>query len=162
MFGPKRRIPISLAVAAALTGGWHVALAQQTAPTTSTGTPELQEIVVTGSLIKRTNAETAVPITILKADALKDQGITNVEQVMSQLTSANPSVNVASSIGTFSGGGTYADLRGLGRSRTLVLLDGQRVATNAFDGQGVDVNGIPFSALDSVQVLREGASALYG
>jgi iron complex outermembrane recepter protein len=134
---------------------------QAPTPTANDAVPEM-EVVVTGTMIKRVDAETAVPITILKADALKDQGITNVEQVMSQLTSANPSVNTATAVGTFSGGGSYADLRGLGRSRTLVLLDGQRVATNAFDGQGVDVNGIPFSAIDSVEVLREGASALYG
>ena len=125
-------------------------------------TPELQEIVVTGSMIKRVNAETAEAITILKADDLKAQGIENVEQVMNQLTSSNTSVNVASAIGTFSGGGTYANLRGLGNGRTLVLLDGQRLANNAFNGLGVDLSGIPFSAIDSVEVLREGASALYG
>jgi iron complex outermembrane receptor protein len=122
----------------------------------------MQEVVITGTMIKRVDAETAEAVTILKADALKDQGITNVEQVLNTLTSANPSVNMATAVGTFSGGGTYADLRGLGRSRTLILLDGQRVAVNAFDGQGVDLSGVPFSAIDSVEVLREGASALYG
>jgi iron complex outermembrane recepter protein len=127
-----------------------------------TAAPELEEIVVTGSLIKRANAETAEAITILKSDALKDLGITNVEQVLTQLTSNNSSLNVASSVGTFSGGGTYPDLRGVGRGRTLVLLDGQRLAPNAFDGLGVDLNGIPFSAIDTIEVLREGASALYG
>jgi iron complex outermembrane receptor protein len=162
-FAP-RSVPRTL-VATAIAGILSAAAQAQQAPPTATAdanVPEMQEVVVTGTMIKRVDAETAEAITILKADALKEQGITNVEQMMSQLTSANPSVNVASSVGTFSGGGTYVDLRGLGRSRTLVLLDGQRVATNAFDGQGVDVNGIPFSALDSVQVLREGASALYG
>jgi iron complex outermembrane receptor protein len=138
------------------------AMGQQAPASANAATPEMQEVVVTGTMIKRVDAETAEAVTILKADALKDQGITNVEQVMNTLTSANPSVNIAQSVGTFSGGGTYADLRGLGRSRTLILLDGQRVAVNAFDGQGVDLSGIPFSAIDSVEVLREGASALYG
>jgi len=123
------------AVLAALAG---VASAQ-TAP--AKPEPELQEIVVTGSMIKRVNAETAEAITILKADALKDQGIVNVEQAMNTLTSANPSLNIASAVGTFSGGGTYADLRGLGNGRTLVLLDGERVAPNAFNGLGVDLRG---------------------
>ena len=151
-------------VATAIAGILSAAAQAQQAPTATadTSVPEMQEVVVTGTMIKRVDAETAEAITILKADALKDQGITNVEQMMSQLTSANPSVNAAAAVGTFSGGGTYVDLRGLGRSRTLILLDGQRVATNAFDGQGVDVNGIPFSAIDSIEVLREGASALYG
>jgi iron complex outermembrane recepter protein len=154
---------ISRFVALALMGVTSTAMAQ-TAPATSneSETPELQEIVVTGSLIKRVNAETAEAITIIKADALKDQGIVNVEQALNTLTNNSPTTNIAQSVGTFSGGGTYANLRGLGEGRTLVLLDGQRLAPNAFDGHAVDLSGIPFSAIDSVQVLREGASALYG
>jgi len=136
----------------------------QTAATATAPAPDsdLQEIIVTGSMIKRANAETAEAITILKSDSLKELGIENVEQALSQLTSSNSSLNVASSVGTFSGGGTYPDLRGIGRGRTLVLLDGQRLAPNAFDGLGVDLNGVPFSAIDTIEVLREGASALYG
>ena len=155
------RTPIALAIAAILSTAAHA----QQAPSASadeSAKPQMEEVVVTGSMIKRVDAETAEAVTILKADALKDQGITNLEQMVNTLTSSNPSVNVAQSIGTFSGGGTYADLRGLGRSRTLILLDGQRVAVNAFDGQGVDLNGIPVSAIETIEVLREGASALYG
>ncbi|HEY8053141.1 MAG TPA: TonB-dependent receptor plug domain-containing protein [Steroidobacteraceae bacterium] len=149
--------------AAALTGGSHVALAQQKADAAAASeTPVLQEVVVTGSLIKRPNAETAEAITILKADSLKAQGITSVEQALNTLTSNTPSVNIAAAIGTFSGGGTYANLRGLGNGRTLVLLDGQRLAPNAFSGNAVDLSGIPFSSIDNVEILREGASALYG
>src|SRR5258708_6274334 len=153
------RTLIAVAIAGILSTAAHAQQAPTTAADDSTK-PQIEEVVITGSMIKRVDAETAENITILKADALKDQGITNLEQVMSTLTSANPSVNIASAVGTFSGGGTYGDLRGLGRSRTLILLDGQRVAVNAFDGQGVDLNGIPFSAIDTVEVLREGASAL--
>jgi iron complex outermembrane recepter protein len=138
------------------------AMAQQAPATTAAPEPELQEIVVTGSLIKRPNAETAEAVTILKADALKDQGITSVEQAIGTLTSSTPSVNIASSVGSFSGGGSYANLRHLGNGSTLVLLDGQRLAPNAFNSLGVDLSGIPFSAIDSVEVLREGASSLYG
>ena len=116
---------------------------------------QLQEVVVTGSMIKRINAETAVPITILKADTLINQGITSVEQALNQLTTNNPTINIAQSVGTFSGGGSYADLRGLGRGRTLVLLDGQRLAPSAFDGAAVDISGIPFSAIETIEVLRE-------
>src|ERR1700722_13624167 len=138
------------------------ALAQQAPAPTDAPEPELQEIVVTGSMIKRANAETAEAITILKADALKDQGVQNVEQALSMLTSNSPAINMASAVGSFSGGGTYAALRDLGSGRTLVLLDGQRMAAGAFNGVGVDLSGLPFSAIDNVQVLREGASALYG
>jgi iron complex outermembrane receptor protein len=147
---------------------WTTASFAQNAPadspapaTAGDGTP-LEEIVITGTLIKRTEKESAEAITILKADSLKDQGITNVEQVINTLTSSNPSVNISSAVGSFSGGGTFADLRGLGNGRTLVLLDGERLANNANTGNAVDLGGIPFSAIESVQVLREGASALYG
>ncbi len=153
-----------------------ILLAQATtvpAPTTtaSTAAPAtLQTVIVTGTMIARPAAETAEAITVLKADALKSQGITNVEQALNTLTANTPSLNIASAIGTFSGGGTYADLRNLGNGRTLVLLDGQRLAPNSFpspagfgSGDGaVDLSGIPFSAIEGIEVLREGASALYG
>jgi iron complex outermembrane receptor protein len=138
------------------------AMAQEAPAATAAPEPEIQEIVVTGSMIKRPNAETAEAVTILKTDALKDQGVTNVEQVLNTLTSAAPTVNIAATVGSFSGGGSYANLRHLGNGSTLVLLDGERLANNAFNGNAVDLSGIPFSAIGSVEVLREGASALYG
>jgi iron complex outermembrane receptor protein len=134
---------------------------QAAAPATSDST-KIEEVIVTGSMIARPAAETAEAITVLQADILKNEGITSVEQALNTLTSNIPSVNIAQSVGTFTGGGTYANLRGLGNSRTLVLLDGERLAPNAFSGNAVDLSGIPFSAIDNVQVLREGASALYG
>ncbi|HEV2267982.1 MAG TPA: TonB-dependent receptor [Steroidobacteraceae bacterium] len=144
-----------------------IALAQATVlpQPSSSGTvaaPELQTVVVTGTLIARPAAETAEAITVIRADTLKSMGITNVEEAMNTLTNNVPTVNISSAVGSFSGGGTYADLRGLGNGRTLVLLDGQRLANNANTGNAVDLSGIPFSAIDSIQVLREGASALYG
>ncbi len=78
------------------------------------------------------------------------------------LTSNTTQINIASAVATFSGGGSYADLRNLGSGRTLVLLDGERLANNANTGNAVDLSGIPFSAIDQIQVLREGASSLYG
>ncbi|MGA3158356.1 MAG: TonB-dependent receptor, partial [Steroidobacteraceae bacterium] len=122
----------------------------------------LEEVVVTGSLIRRSAAETTEAVTVLKSEVLQAEGVQTIEQALNMLTSNNPAINIASSVGTFSGGGTYANLRGLGDGRTLVLLDGQRLANNANSGDAVDLSGIPFSAIDSVEVLREGASALYG
>jgi len=153
---------LAIAAASSIALFSHEASAQEQAPATADSSQVLQEVVVTGSLIRRPNAETAEAITVLKADSLRDQGITNVEQVLNTLTSASPTVNVAANVGTFTGGGTYANLRHLGNGNTLVLLDGQRLAPNAFNGLGVDLSGVPFSAIENVQVLREGASALYG
>ena len=142
-------------------------LAQTTPPppTASTAAPTamLQTIVVTGTMIARTEAETVDPVTIVTTQALANQGIVNVEQAVDQLTANVPDVvNTSSSVGSFSGGGTYANLRDLGRGRTLILLDGERLANNANDDAGVDLSGIPFAAIASVQVLRDGASSLYG
>jgi iron complex outermembrane receptor protein len=132
-------------------------------PASSAAHPQtLQTIVVTGTMIPRTDSETAEAITILKSSTLRHLGVVNVEQALNTVTSNVPDLNIAQSVGTFSGGGTYADLRNLGSGRTLVLLDGHRLANNAFSGNAVDLSGIPFSAIQSIQVLREGASALYG
>ncbi|MFZ0549793.1 MAG: TonB-dependent receptor [Steroidobacteraceae bacterium] len=145
-----------------------IMLAQTTAPPPANPLPPpvLQTVVVTGTLIARPQAETAEAISVITATTLQNQGIVNVEQALNTLTSNDPTVNVSSAVGSFSGGGTYANLRDLGSARTLVLLDGQRLAGNAFNGgpsgDAVDLSGIPFSAIDQVQVLREGASALYG
>src|SRR5580658_7722796 len=155
------RASIHVTVVAALAAASAAAQAQQ-APAAATSDDQIQEVIVTGTMIKRTNAETAEAVTIVKADALKDQGIVNVEQAMATLTSNTPAISMASAVGSFSGGGTYANLRDLGSGRTLALLDGQRLAPNAFTGNAVDLSGIPFSAIDQVEVLREGASALYG
>ncbi len=156
-----KRFTMALFACVCLAAMQRPSMAQQAPASADDNTP-IQEVIVTGTMIKRPSAETAEAITVLKADALKDQGIANVEQALGTLTSMTPAVNIATSVGTFSGGGSYANLRNLGDGRTLVLLDGQRLANNAFDGVAVDLSGIPFSAIDQVQVLREGASALYG
>jgi iron complex outermembrane receptor protein len=152
---------VSAAVLAALAG----AATAQTAPAPSVSTaPELQEIVVTGSMIRRPDAETAEAVTVVTVESLKNQGITTTEQALQQI-SANQqgsAYNVASSVSTYTGGGSFANLRSLGSARTLVLLDGQRLADNVTIGNAVDISGIPFAAIDHIEVLREGASSLYG
>ncbi|HUA27194.1 MAG TPA: TonB-dependent receptor [Steroidobacteraceae bacterium] len=144
-----------------------ILLAQTTpAPPVASATapaPMLQTIVVTGTMIARTEAETVDPVTIVTTRSLENQGIVNVEQAVDQITANVPEVvNMSSSVGSFSGGGSYANLRDLGRTRTLVLLDGERLSNNANDDAGVDLSGIPFAAISSIQVLRDGASSLYG
>ncbi|MDY0746801.1 TonB-dependent receptor [Paucibacter sp. R3-3] len=124
---------------------------------------QLEKVVVTGSMIPRTSAETTEAITVLSAKSLKDMGITTVEQALQQIASNQSTVLTASTVSTWgTGGGSFASLRGLGASRTLVLLDGQRLVANAQTGGGVDLNSIPFAAVDRIEVLREGASSVYG
>ena len=148
---------VSLAVAATIAAASFPTLAQNQ-PEQS----QLERVVVTGSAIKRIDAETAVPVTIVKMDDLKKSGITSVEQVMANLSSVQSSTNTTQSVGSSSGGASFADMRGIGADKTLVLLNGQRIANNAVDGSAPDLNMIPFAAIDRIEVLRDGASALYG
>ncbi|MGF6113126.1 iron complex outermembrane receptor protein [Pseudomonas frederiksbergensis] len=128
-------------------------------------TTQLQRVEVTGSAIRRVDAETAVPITILRVEQLREQGVTSTEELVSRISANQSSVGSGRSVGSSSGGASYADLRGIGPNKTLVLLNGRRLsnnATSAINGSGVDLNTIPFAAIDRVEVLRDGASALYG
>jgi iron complex outermembrane receptor protein len=122
----------------------------------------MQRVEITGSAIKRIDAETAVPVTVIKAEDLKREGITTIEQVMNTLSVSQAQQGTSQSVGASTGGASFADLRGIGANKTLVLLNGRRLANNAFDSSAPDLNMIPFAALDRVEVLRDGASSLYG
>ena len=121
-----------------------------------------QRIEITGSAIKRIDAETAVPVTILRVEELRAQGITTVEQIMSSLSAVQIQTGSSQQVGAGTGGAAFADLRGIGNSKTLVLLNGRRIANNAIDGSAPDLNMISFAAIERVEVLRDGASSLYG
>ncbi|KAA5840990.1 TonB-dependent receptor [Pseudomonas chlororaphis] len=128
-------------------------------------TTQLQRVEVTGTAIRRVDAETAVPVTVLRVEKLREQGVTTTEELINRISANQSSVGSGRSVGSSSGGAAYADLRGIGPNKTLVLLNGRRLsnnATNAINGSGVDLNTIPFAAIDRVEVLRDGASALYG
>jgi len=122
----------------------------------------LQRVEITGSAIRRIDAETAVPVTVLKMEDLKKEGVTTVEQVMSLLSSSQMQTGTSQVVGAGTGGAAFANLRGIGANKTLVLLNGRRIANNALDSSAPDLNMIPFAAIARVEVLRDGASSLYG
>ena len=127
-----------------------------------------QRVEITGSAIKRVASEAALPVTVIRADDLLRQGVTNAEQAMSRIAAVQSNFGASSSIGGTTGGKAEADLRGLGgplganANKTLVLLNGRRLANHAFDAAAVDLNAIPMAAVDRIEVLRDGASSLYG
>jgi iron complex outermembrane recepter protein len=128
--------------------------------------PELQEIVVTGSLIKRTDTETPSPVQIITSQDLKDSGYTQVSDVLRNLA-ANGSGTLNQGFGqAFAAGATGIALRGLSVGDTLTLIDGERMVPYPLSDDGersfVDVSAIPFNAVDTVEVLKDGGSALYG
>lgn len=126
-------------------------------------TTDLGSVAVTGTAIARTDSATALPVTTYEAKQLREQGITSTEQFLNQVAGNNSSFGAGRGTGTENTGGTtFANLRGLGPNKTLILLNGRRLAVNALDGGATDLNNIPFAAIDHVEILRDGASALYG
>ncbi|RDS83191.1 TonB-dependent receptor [Dyella psychrodurans] len=122
-------------------------------------TVTLQGITVTGSMIRSVDVETAQPVTELSHEALQQQGFVSVGQILQNVASVgSPGTSNQSSLGNIIG--QYVSLRGLGAPRTLVLVDGQRWTTDIF-GQ-TDLSTIPSSIIDRVEILQDGASAIYG
>jgi iron complex outermembrane recepter protein len=146
------------------------AAAQDNASAEATdGTQTLDRITVTGSRIRRAEVEEALPVTTFTKEEIDKQGITSAEQLLMTLNIAgNSSDNLASNAGIVNeeqrgnNGVSGANLRGQGADATLVLLNGRRVATHGLKGRAVDLNSIPFAAIERVEVLRDGASAIYG
>ncbi|HEV2320979.1 MAG TPA: TonB-dependent receptor plug domain-containing protein, partial [Gammaproteobacteria bacterium] len=159
------RIALLCGVASGLAS--RAALAADAAQTTATdqnSTAQLGKIEVTGSKIKRTETETAQPITMITAQEIKSSGLTTIGQVIQKLTSTGASLSTLDNFGgnfQFTGGGqSTVDLRNLGSVRVLVLVNGRRWVTGLDDT--VDLNTIPASVIDHVEVLQDGASAIYG
>src|SRR6185503_10366243 len=104
------------------------------------------------------------PVTVITRQQLEQEGIQTSMEAVERL-SANSSVggiNLSGGIGATATGFQSASLRGLGGTRTLVLMNGRRLANTAFNGGMVDVNSIPLSAVERIEVLTDCASAIYG
>src|SRR4029453_147793 len=124
-------------------------------------------VEVTGSNIKRIEGEGALPVQIISRGEIDRSGATNAMEIMNLISANNSAGNV--SVGNVIGATTFsnqtASLRGLGGSSTLVPVNGKRLGT--FSGgisgaEGVNLAAIPFSAIERVEVLKDGASAIYG
>ena len=124
---------------------------------------KVERIEVTGSSIKRSiAAEGALPVEVISAESIKQKGITTVEAALQLVSSNQSTLGASQSIGSTTGGQSTANLRGLGANKTLVLLNGRRIANFALDGGSVDLNAIPLAAIERIEVLKDGASAIYG
>ena len=149
------------------------ALAQQ-APVTAAATADsetqvakpVQRVEITGSAIKRIESETALPVQVITRAEIEKVGVTTASEILARLSSNVGGLTDGASInvGGDQRGFNSANLRGIGTSSTLVLLNGRRMANFASPGDdtGVDLNNIPASAIQRVEVLLDGASALYG
>lgn len=131
------------------------------------GQPQLERVEITGSSIRRIDAEAALPVQIIKKEDIARSGATSVTDLLQRLTYVQGSFVESAGVGGGAGGVTTVSLHNLGDTRTLVLLNGHRMAQ--FGGQtltgfaaAMDLNALPLAAIERIEVLTDGASALYG
>jgi iron complex outermembrane receptor protein len=120
-----------------------------------------QTIEITGSRIKRADVEGSLPVTVIKREELEASGSVTVAEFI-RTTTFTSFGNFRPQSGSSAQGFSEANLRGLGSRRTLVLVDGRRVAKDPQVGDAVDMNSIPMAAVERIEILTDGASATYG
>jgi iron complex outermembrane receptor protein len=127
---------------------------------------EGQRVEVTGSRIKRTDTETASPVQVLSREDIERSGKSSIQEVLRSITSDGVGSIPSSFTNGFASGSAAVSLRGLGVNSTLVLVNGRRMTTYGLADDGtrnfVDLNSLPLDAIDRIEVLKDGASAIYG
>ena len=152
-----KRTQVAIAVAAALvaTGAFGQQQAQR-----------VEKVEVTGTNIKRTDTETVAPIEIITREQIERSGQATVAEVLREISINSGNSYSESFTNSFAPGASGISLRGLGQKATLVLLNGRRTAGYGFaqnlQDTFVDLNSIPASAIERIEVLKDGASAIYG
>ena len=165
-----KKTPIAAAVGSVLTAGAITAPQFVLAQDSDTAdTRELEEVVVTGSRIKKDAFSSSAPMDIVDVDVASVQGIANVGQLLQSNTLAAGSAQVTSAIATefvVDGGlgASTISLRGLGANRTLVLVNGRRAGPAGVRGSvsSFDLNVLPLTTIERVEILKDGASSIYG
>uniref|UniRef100_UPI00398386AE TonB-dependent receptor plug domain-containing protein n=1 Tax=Phenylobacterium sp. TaxID=1871053 RepID=UPI00398386AE len=160
-FGSASVIAATLALGAA-----GSAAAQATQATTQQSTAEVTEVVVTGSFIRGTPEDAALPVDVVSSEELQRRGSPTTIDLIKSLPVSGPVLGDTNQFSTAAqgqvGAGTI-NLRGLGSLRTLVLQNGRRTVASAGAGSGgVDTNLLPVAAIGRVEVLKDGAAATYG
>ncbi|GAA5219324.1 TonB-dependent receptor domain-containing protein [Corallincola platygyrae] len=151
---------LATAVRLAMVGGAFASAA--TAVPAFAADEEVERIEVTGSRIKRTDLETASPVSIISAQDLMDKGITRIDDALRQMTSTAGAA-LGTNVNNGSVGKAEANMRGLGSERTLVLVNGRRFPMSGTGANAsVDLNNIPVTFIKRIEVLKDGASAVYG
>lgn len=149
---------INLAIVTSISAGTFFASSAFAAEETA----KVERIEVTGSRIQRQDMETASPVTVIDAAAIKAEGFTSVDQLL-QVQTSMAGAAVGSSTNNGADGVAQVDLRGMGSQRTLVLVNGRRMVNSGSGADSsVDLNSIPVAMIARVEILKDGASAVYG
>jgi iron complex outermembrane receptor protein len=158
------KIPEQTTLVLAITAAFSLASANALAQ--SEDAQKMARVEITGSSIKRIDAETALPVQVIRREDIERSGATTAAELLSKISASAAGLTDGSSFTDLPGqrGFSGANLRGVGVSSTLVLLNGRRLANFASPGgnAGVDLNSIPTAAISRVEVLKDGASAIYG
>ena len=170
-----RQKQIYQAVLALCAGGFVAGVSAQQQTTGGNDQPvppadqsqSLKKVEVTGSRIKRIDTETPSPVSVITREQIERSGALSVSEVLKRAPSANAgSFDENATAGSYTPGAASASLRGLGPQATLVLIDGRRVAPFGFASGGqttfVDINQIPIDVVERIEILLDGASAIYG
>jgi iron complex outermembrane receptor protein len=149
----------SVAAVALTLASSHVVLAQDA------DNSSLEKVVITGSNLKRIDAETATPVQILRREDITRLGVNSVRDIIDTLTSSTGSLSDIGGSNSFASGASSASLRNLGKQSTLILLNSRRVAPYAladYNEVFTNLDSLPLDAIDRVEILRNGGSAVYG
>lgn len=156
--------PLSTAVRFALTAGMVASLGATGVAFAQEEAAELDKVEVTGSRLKRSDIETATPVTVINRADIEASGDVSVAQVL-QTTVFNSfgSFKATSGYGAGYSAVNEVSLRGLGANRTLVLMDGKRISSiPGAGGASQNLNQIPLDVVERIEIVRDGASAVYG
>jgi len=136
-----------------------VATAQDEAAYVESEQDQVEEIIVTGSRLRRRDFNAPSPITSISKDQLQNSGQPSLEEALNQMPQVLPGINRSTNNG--SNGTAQINLRGLGAHRTLVMLNGRRLSPSGI-GTAVDINNLPQALIDRVEIITGGATTVYG
>ncbi|MFA6232296.1 MAG: TonB-dependent receptor [Rhodanobacter sp.] len=159
----QKTLLVTAIAAALILQTWSVAAQDADSPkSTSPSVKMLQTVIVTGSRIRSVDVETSQPVFTMDRAAIKATGLTNVNDILARMPSAGtPDITPQDTLSSGADvGGRYVNIRNLGSQRTLVLVNGRRWSTSL---SGLtDLSTIPVSMIDRIDILKDGASSIYG
>lgn len=169
IFSMAASLTLTSVLAASLAAGTAVAQ-EEGAPQSTASGEVLEQVTVTGTRIRRDGYDAPTPVSVLGTEALEKMAVGNIATAVNRMPVFTGSVTNHNSGSTYSndtGGANHLNLRGLGPTRTLVLLNGRRVVGSTIagfsnNGGAVDINAFPNGLIERVEVVTGGASAVYG
>jgi iron complex outermembrane receptor protein len=157
-------IPLAIGQLAAA-GAFSTAFAASAMAQEASAQP-VPRVEITGSFIRRADAETPSPVQVITAVDMRNSGYTSVAEVLQHITANGAGALSQTFSGGFAAGGSGISLRGLNNNATLILIDGHRMAPYPLADDGsrsfVDISNIPFDTVERIEILKDGASAVYG